>query len=662
MAGQLTTTSAPAVSTWLVDVNTTLCDNCTNTNVTVAAPYSPPHSLWLTILLGVLVAFIVLITVAGNILVLLSFALERTIRQPTNYFIASLAVSDLLIGTFSMPCFTLYLLLGYWPLGELVCDLWLSLDWTVCLASQYTVFFITVDRFFSVKIPAKYRTWRTEKKVIIMISLTWIFPTLIFFTSIVGWQYFVGERTVQPDQCEVQFMSDPLFTFLLTIGYYWTTLVVMIGLYGAIYYVALTLQRKAEAKHKKMTTAMELSKNKGASKSIRITSTTGSNTLGTENNNGRSMRADESTSFTKAPEEDRSSSPVFESDEENNSSQGACGLSTTHFKNPDVDDDEQTCFVNSAVQTDTTYRPSLKGMLGMSFNHVSKIAFTITGTSGSETETDGNEDINATKALIEEAPPSYDEVIPETYEKVSKQTDKLLENDLLQGCKYIEEDSLKNLTSNENLKIYPDGSISFDATTDERCSPVWKRREGRYLPIPNTEGSSNTISTNAEGDPNHANTEEGKSTKNPSNGTSALHSLDINHEMEGNSDNDANKEKPSLMSPLHNLVQTMRERRKRSKRTRQKVNSRSENRARKALRTITFILGAYILCWTPYHIMVLIIGVCDDGWNCVNMKLYQFTYWLCYLNSPINPFCYALANQQFKKTFLRILKLDCHKT
>lgn len=83
--------------------------------------------------------------------------------------------------------------------------------------------------------------------------------------------------------------------------------------------------------------------------------------------------------------------------------------------------------------------------------------------------------------------------------------------------------------------------------------------------------------------------------------------------------------------------------------------SKSENRARKAFRTISFILGAFVICWTPYHILALVEGFYQGS---VNAHLYMFTYFLCYANSPLNPFCYAMANQQFKKVFTRLLKLD----
>ena len=92
-----------------------------------------------------------------------------------------------------------------------------------------------------------------------------------------------------------------------------------------------------------------------------------------------------------------------------------------------------------------------------------------------------------------------------------------------------------------------------------------------------------------------------------------------------------------------------------------RTKSKSENRARKAFRTISFILGAFVACWTPYHILALVEGFCNEP-PCTNEHLFMFSYFLCYANSPMNPFCYALANQQFKKTFTRILKGDLHMT
>ena len=41
-------------------------------------------------------------------------------------------------------------------------------------------------------------------------------------------------------------------------------------------------------------------------------------------------------------------------------------------------------------------------------------------------------------------------------------------------------------------------------------------------------------------------------------------------------------------------------------RRKKKEKMKTENRAKKALKTISLILGAFVTCWTPYHILAII--------------------------------------------------------
>lgn len=185
-----------------------------------------PYSVLFQSAFWIFVIIISILTISGNLLVLMSFYFERSIRQPSNYFIFSLAVSDLIIGIEGFPLFTVYVLQGErWLLGTFFCNVWLCIDYTLCLVSIFTVLLITTDRYCSVCHTATYRKWQTVSKVYAMIAISWLLPLVLFIIMIFGWEYFTGTGMEEPEKCYVPFLTNPYVNMSLYIMYYWTVLV-----------------------------------------------------------------------------------------------------------------------------------------------------------------------------------------------------------------------------------------------------------------------------------------------------------------------------------------------------------------------------------------------------------------------------------------------------
>lgn len=68
-----------------------------------------------------------------------------------------------------------------------------------------------------------------------MIGLAWSISFILWAPAILFWQYVVGERTVQPNRCEIQFLSEPTITLCTAIAAFYLPVTIMSVLFWKIY-------------------------------------------------------------------------------------------------------------------------------------------------------------------------------------------------------------------------------------------------------------------------------------------------------------------------------------------------------------------------------------------------------------------------------------------
>ncbi|XP_051496882.1 D(1) dopamine receptor-like [Apus apus] len=205
------------------------------------------HSkLSLRVLTAAFLFLLILSTLLGNTLVCVAVVKFRHLRSKvTNFFVISLAVSDLLVAVLVMPWKAATQVLGSWPFGAF-CDVWVAFDITCSTASILNLCIISVDRYWAISNPFCYQRNMTQHVALTMIGVTWLLSLLISFIPVqLEWHKDGGlqshqepgfNATREAENCDSSLnrtyaISSSLISFYIPVA-------IMVGMYTRIFHIA----------------------------------------------------------------------------------------------------------------------------------------------------------------------------------------------------------------------------------------------------------------------------------------------------------------------------------------------------------------------------------------------------------------------------------------
>ncbi|XP_063167365.1 D(1) dopamine receptor-like [Candoia aspera] len=138
----------------------------------------------LRVFMAALLVLLILFTLLGNTLVCMAVIKFRHLRcKVTNFFVISLAVSDLFVAVLVMPWKAVAEVAGFWPFGGF-CDIWVAFDIMCSTASILNLCIISMDRYWAISSPFRYERKMTQRVAFVMIGVAWMLSILISFIPV----------------------------------------------------------------------------------------------------------------------------------------------------------------------------------------------------------------------------------------------------------------------------------------------------------------------------------------------------------------------------------------------------------------------------------------------------------------------------------------------
>ncbi|XP_026150774.1 trace amine-associated receptor 13c-like [Mastacembelus armatus] len=194
---------------------------------------------------GVLFLHIVLycfsvLTMALNLLIIISISHFRQLHTNTNTLLLSLAVSDFLVGLVLMPGEILRQK-GCWFLGDLMCSLYKYASYIIVNTIVENMVLISIDRYVAICDPLHYPTRVTEQRVKLCVCLCWLGS--VFYYSL-----FFKDELTEPgryNSCYGQcvFVIDYIAGVVDMVLTFIAPVTVIIVLYMRVFVVAVSQAR-----------------------------------------------------------------------------------------------------------------------------------------------------------------------------------------------------------------------------------------------------------------------------------------------------------------------------------------------------------------------------------------------------------------------------------
>ena len=153
------------------DMSSTLCLNVTG-SISLAAKLQSTY-----IAVNVINGVCSFVAVAGNVVMILAFLRNSSLRTPSFLLLCSLSISDLGVGLISQPLFIALRVAETKVDKDLMCKL--STAYSSCTGCLAAVSFLTIttvsfDRFLAVHLGLKYRSVVTVKRIRVAIFVLWL--------------------------------------------------------------------------------------------------------------------------------------------------------------------------------------------------------------------------------------------------------------------------------------------------------------------------------------------------------------------------------------------------------------------------------------------------------------------------------------------------------